>query len=840
MSHKKTNKVRQKQRHKNATTRKIHKYTISTQHLEQQSQRDNFYVWANYKWIKEVPKTLPREMKYIRPLDNFALVQDDTYKNLVSMINDYIKEHGGPSKCTGTALEFHNMYTSLLHLNKEPILCHIENYCRNYDNMVQENNIWKFLGYINQNEMIKWAAPIVWTVGTDDYTADKLSAHISSPSLTLYDYRFYMDDKIIQKQMNKVKLNVSAREHFSGDVIKDTGGDDDESYTKTIEYIKYKKQITTAFLKFIDTVFTKCLGADYEEKHNITAQNVFDIEVELMKDMNNINIRYDRNYANIFSTSIHPDIQPDKVKIPKSRSLFNHNRHKHSCAKWSSTSKREEEEKESNNKPAHYSFNIRGASRIFIDDSITHTDVDWREFAKYIGYKEEQVPSYFIAQQVGYLKTIMCKLKKEWASDKWKSYWFFIYMRQIICFHDEWREIYLDFNDTLIRGRDTHFPRKYFPITGLAYVFPKLMDNEYTKRYKNDEMIAKVRDMATTITECYKKRIERNEWMSPYTKKGALKKLNTIRFFIAENNITANDPTHLKYDCKDAWGNLLKCSEYHTKYIAEHSVLPGNSRERMLDIDDIDTINWSKIKTSGIQSYIVNAYYLSSNNSIYIPTAYMHSLNIQFGRGYEYDLAGLGYTLGHELSHALHVHGRVYDYKGVIKNWWTPKDIATYEKKISRIVKQYERISKKYGFVIDGKLSLSENVADITGLAVCEDALMQFHQKMHNDTLFGNNISNKTTSVAQEGSQQSSKLSSSTLMTDHMRRISFQHFYTYYAIHSRAFASRREILVQVITNPHLDLKIRTNVPLMRSKIFQDVFEIRKSDNMFSDDHDVVF
>ena len=157
-----------------------------------------------------------------------------------------------------------------------------------------------------------------------------------------------------------------------------------------------------------------------------------------------------------------------------------------------------------------------------------------------------------------------------------------------------------------------------------------------------------------------------------------------------------------------------------------------------------------------------------------------------------------------------------------------------------RIIVNYERISKKYGFVIDGKLSLSENVADITGLAVCEDALMQFHQKMHNDTLFGNNISNKTTSVAQEGSQLSSKLSSSTLMTDHMRRISFQHFYTYYAIHSRAFASRREILVQVITNPHLDLKIRTNVPLMRSKIFQNVFEIRKGDKMYCEDHDTVF
>jgi predicted metalloendopeptidase len=333
--------------------------------------------------------------------------------------------------------------------------------------------------------------------------------------------------------------------------------------------------------------------------------------------------------------------------------------------------------------------------------------------------------------------------------------------------------------------------------------------------------------MAETMTECYKKRIERNSWMTPYTKKGAIKKLNTIQLLIGENNITAEDPYHLHYDPKDAWGNLLKCSEYHTKYIATHSVIAGDSAARMLDLDDIDTMNWTKMKTNGIQAYIVNAYYMSNNNSVYIPVAYMHSLNIQFGRGYEYDLAALGYTLGHELSHALHVSGRVYDYSGIVKNWWSPKDIAIYERKINRVCRQYEEISKRYGFVIDGKLSISENLADITGLAICEDALNEFHQRNHDD----DNVSS-VSSV--------SSMSSMSSASEQMRRISFQHFYTYYAIQSRAFATRREILVQVITNPHLDLKIRTNVPLMRSKIFQDVFEIRKGDKMYCEDHDVIF
>jgi predicted metalloendopeptidase len=422
----------------------------------------------------------------------------------------------------------------------------------------------------------------------------------------------------------------------------------------------------------------------------------------------------------------------------------------------------------------------------------------------------------------------MCLLKKEWASDKWKSYWYFIYMRQLICFHDKWRQIILDFNDTLIRGKDTHFPREYFPIIGLGYAFPKTMTEEFTRRYKNEEMVSKVREIGTTMLECYKARIQKNTWLSALTKKGALKKLNTIELRIGDANLSAPDPTNLEYDPKDAWGNLMKRSIQRTVYLAKHSAGAGSgSAKPSLSVEDVDMMNWSTMKFAGYQSFIVNAYYTAASNSIYIPTAYMHSLNVQFGRGYEYDLASVGFTFGHEISHALHVNSRTFDYKGVIKNWWSRPDVANYERKIAGIRRQYEDISKKYGFVIDGNLSLSENLADVTGLAVCEDALHRFHD---------------TASSAASASVPASVPASSSVSvsSDHMRAMSFQHFYTYYAIQNRQYANRREIPVQVLTNPHLDLKIRTNVPLMRSKTFREVFGIHKGDKMYSDDFDVVF
>ena len=825
--------------HHHRTVRRHH------QHHQHHQQRDNFYLWANHKWISEVPKTLPRELKYIRPLDNFKLIQDEMYKNVLAMYRGYVSGRGHGHGHARLAQQMKNIYTSFLHLNPEPIHGHIAGFCQMYNNMIQENNLYKFLGVMNQNEMIKWALPVVWTAFPDEYTPNHITPHISPPTLSLYDYRFYLDDQIIEKEMRGVRLNVSntavvrqtekdPRDQFGGG----SGGrgsskrnkicdDDDDTLaaTKTVEYIKYKQQITRAFMKFIDNVFTKCFGENYETTHQIKAQDVYDIECLLMTMMNTIDRRFDANYANVYRTAKHRDIPPHRVP---SKSASQKNLHKY-CNCGDDQPAKGESLTDRLNTP-HYKHNIRGATRILSTDAIEFTDIDWREMAEHIGYPTNNIPRYFIASQVGYLKVMMCLLKKEWASDKWKSYWYFIYMRQLICFHDKWREIYLDFNDTLIRGKDTHFPREYLPIIGLEHTFPKTMTEEFTRQYKNEEMISKVREIGNTILECYKTRIASNAWLSATTKKGALKKLNTLEIRIGDANLSAPDPTNLDYDPKDAWGNLLKRSIHRTIYIAKHNGKIGPA----LAFEDLDTLNWNTMKFAGYQSYVVNAYYTAQSNSIYIPTAYMHSMNVQFGRGYEYDLASVGFTFGHEISHALHVQSRVYDYKGVMKDWWSRSDVATYENKIARIRRQYEDVSRKYGFVINGNLSLSENLADVNGLAVCEDALRRFHDNL---AVVGEN---KTTAATAAPLPASSFASTVMGSSDHIRAMSFQHFYTYYAIQNRQYANRREILVQVITNPHLDLKIRTNVPLMRSKTFRQVFDIRKGDKMYSDEFDVVF
>jgi predicted metalloendopeptidase len=306
-----------------------HKHTRRNTNVKD-LRNNNFYLWANQKWLNEVPKTLPRELKYIRPLDNFKLIQDEMYRNTLTMVREYTHD----SK-TSNAIshQMKNIAASFRDLHPEPVLRHISEFCKLYNELVCENNLYKFLGIMNQNEMIRWALPVTWTVYPDEYTPGKLSAHVGSPSLSLYDYRFYLSDSIIEKQMRGVRLNTS-----NTTVIRQTGGrrtpknkngiadataasDDNEGgpETKTVEYMKYKKRITSAFLHFIGDVFSKCLGKDYETTHNIKVQDVYDIECALLSCMNVTDPRFDDSYANIYQSKKQSDKPPHLSGVVNAR-----------------------------------------------------------------------------------------------------------------------------------------------------------------------------------------------------------------------------------------------------------------------------------------------------------------------------------------------------------------------------------------------------------------------------------------------------------------------------------------------------------------------------------------
>jgi putative endopeptidase len=197
----------------------------------------------------------------------------------------------------------------------------------------------------------------------------------------------------------------------------------------------------------------------------------------------------------------------------------------------------------------------------------------------------------------------------------------------------------------------------------------------------------------------------------------------------------------------------------------------------------------------------VNACYTPAKNSIYIPLGYIQKPFVDLDeRGIEYNLAYIGYTLGHEMSHSLDDWGSKYDYEGKLNDWWTPEDKKKFKKIQDDVIKQYEVFASYDGIKFDASLSIGEDLADISGLAICLEYLRDFQLK-NKDIL-------------------------------PIRSLSYNAFFVYFAYQYRQQISKKAIAAQLKTNPHPLDKYRTNVPLSRSPIFRANFDIQKGDKMY--------
>jgi putative endopeptidase len=82
-----------------------------------------------------------------------------------------------------------------------------------------------------------------------------------------------------------------------------------------------------------------------------------------------------------------------------------------------------------------------------------------------------------------------------------------------------------------------------------------------------------------------------------------------------------------------------------------------------------------------------------------------------------------GATIGHEMTHGYDNEGRKYDAEGNLKDWWTKRDVAEFDARSAKLVKQFDAFTPLPGLHVNGKLTLAENIADLGGLSIAYEAL---------------------------------------------------------------------------------------------------------------------
>ena len=430
-------------------------------------------------------------------------------------------------------------------------------------------------------------------------------------------------------------------------------------------------------------------------------------------------------------------------------------------------------------------------NRVTTEEAKNKYDFNWKEFAKELGF--DQTPRFFITGNVNYLDCASKNLLENWDNEKWRTYYVYIYIRQLTRWNKSDYKLYYDFFGHFLRGQEGDLERDLRPIFALCYSFNTFLTNEYVSRYENKENIQYVKILAEDLKTVFTRIIHRNKWLQPITKEHALKKLRYFKFIIGSPKLLREDPL-LEYSSNDAWGNLVKISSWRFR-----KAIHLEGKEAV----DIPMIDWAinPPKLIGTQAYVVNASYTPNKNSIYIPLGYIQPPFIDLQeRGIEYNLAHIGNTLAHEMSHSLDDWGSKYDFDGKLNDWWTKKDKKIFKRIQDDIIKQYEVFALRDGIHMDASLSIGENMADISALGICMEYLQDFQNK--NEDIFN------------------------------IRELSFKAFFVYFAVQQKQKISKRAITAQLNTNPHPLDKYRTNVPLSRSSTFRHFYNVKKGDGMW--------
>ncbi|MCW2037853.1 M13 family metallopeptidase [Xanthomonas campestris] len=209
------------------------------------------------------------------------------------------------------------------------------------------------------------------------------------------------------------------------------------------------------------------------------------------------------------------------------------------------------------------------------------------------------------------------------------------------------------------------------------------------------------------IRAALKVRIERVEWMSEQTKAKALAKWQTLLPRIGYPD-TWRDWSGLDIIPGAYYRNVQAAAKFNYRYNIEQV---GKPKDRKRWITTPQT---------------ANAFYSRSDNSINFPAAILQPPFFDATADDALNYGAIGSLMGHEVTHGFDDRGSQFDGAGNNANWWTPADRVAFEQRAEGLVEQfngYVPLADHPELHVNGKLTLSENIADLGGLNVAYDAL---------------------------------------------------------------------------------------------------------------------
>ena len=237
----------------------------------------------------------------------------------------------------------------------------------------------------------------------------------------------------------------------------------------------------------------------------------------------------------------------------------------------------------------------------------------------------------------------------------------------------------------------------------------------YGEKYFGEEAKKDITEIVQQIVATYQKRIATNDILEQATKDKAILKLNKMGLKLAYPDRVEDIYSQMVFDESKSLFDIVS----DLKRIRMEDTFSKLNKE-------VDRTHWA------MPGHMVNACYDPFVNDITFPAAILQPPFYSIHQTRSENLGGIGAVIGHEISHAFDSNGAKCDELGNLNNWWTKADERKFNKKVNAMVKQFDGLELPWG-TVNGKFTVSENIADNGGVAVTLDIMSQMENASYEE-----------------------------------------------------------------------------------------------------------
>ena len=295
-----------------------------------------------------------------------------------------------------------------------------------------------------------------------------------------------------------------------------------------------------------------------------------------------------------------------------------------------------------------------------------------------------------------FFRKLNAQLKQRSLAD-WKTYlrWNIInaqapYLSQPVA------QAKFDFFSTTLRGVEKMFVCWKRCVRWVDRDLGEALGQVFVKQTFSPETKQRAAEMTKAIEDAMHTRIEQLDWMGEKTKQSALEKLRTLVNKIGYPE-KWRDYSALEVRRGAFFGNVERGQAFE-------------ARRQLAKVGKpVDRAEW------GMTPPTVNAYYNAQLNDMNFPAGILQPPLFDPKLDDAPNYGNTGATIGHELTHGFDDEGRQFDANGNLRDWWTKKDAAEFNRRTACVVQQYSGYTVVDDIKINGRLTLGEDVADLGG-----------------------------------------------------------------------------------------------------------------------------